>query len=121
MPTQGGFSTGIRAHERFVFPIPDEIESRHAASMMCGGITVFHPLRANGCGPGKKVGVIGVGGVGHYAVLFAKAMGAEVYAFTRGTAKADDARRMGADHVIDTTTEVSSCSHPWGQHWRRSP
>ncbi|KAI0660682.1 GroES-like protein [Cubamyces menziesii] len=105
VPTQGGFSTGIRAHERFVFPIPDEIESRHAASMMCGGITVFHPLRANGCGPGKKVGVIGVGGVGHYAVLFAKAMGAEVYAFTRGTAKADDARRMGAGHVIDTTTE----------------
>lgn len=107
VPTQGGFSTGIRAHERFVFPIPDKIESRHAASMMCGGITVFHPLRSNGCGPGKKVGVIGIGGVGHYAVLFAKAMGAEVYAFTRGTAKADDARRMGADHVIDTTTEVS--------------
>ncbi|KAI0652465.1 GroES-like protein [Trametes meyenii] len=103
IPSQGGFSTGIRAHERFVFPIPDQIESRHAASMMCAGLTAFHPLRANGCGPGKKVGVIGIGGVGHYAILFAKAMGAEVYAFTRGAGKADDARRMGADHVIDTT------------------
>ncbi|KAI0364069.1 GroES-like protein [Pilatotrama ljubarskyi] len=106
VPTQGGFSTGIRAHQRFVFPIPDKVESRHAASMMCGGITVFHPLRSNGCGPGKKVGVVGVGGLGHYAILFAKAMGAEVYAFTRGTAKAEDAKRMGADHVVDTTAEA---------------
>ncbi|KAL1951344.1 hypothetical protein VTO73DRAFT_493 [Trametes versicolor] len=105
IPSQGGFSTGIRAHERFVFPIPEKIESRHAASMMCGGLTVFHPLRMNGCGPGKKVGVIGVGGVGHYAILFGKALGAEVYAFTRGIAKADDAKRMGADYVIDTNVE----------------
>ncbi|KAI0828897.1 GroES-like protein [Trametes gibbosa] len=103
VPSQGGFATGIRANERFVFPIPAAVESRHAASMMCGGLTAFHPLRANGCGPGKKVGVIGVGGVGHYAILFAKAMGAEVVAFTRGSGKAEDARRLGADCVVDTT------------------
>ncbi|KAH9849260.1 GroES-like protein [Lenzites betulinus] len=106
VPSQGGFATGIRAHQRFVFPIPDKVESRHAASMMCGGLTAFHPLRANGCGPGKKVGVIGIGGVGHYAILFAKAMGAEVYAFTRGNKKAEDARKLGADHVVDTNAEA---------------
>ncbi|KAL7285510.1 hypothetical protein ACG7TL_000612 [Trametes sanguinea] len=103
--TQGGFATGVRAHESFVFPIPDKVELRHAASMMCAGVTVFNPLRQYGCAPGKKVGVIGVGGLGHYAILFAKAMGAEVFAFTRGTVKADDARKMGADHVVDTTAE----------------
>ncbi|KAI0778782.1 GroES-like protein [Trametes elegans] len=105
VPTQGGFSTAIRAHHRFVFPIPDKVELRHAASMMCAGLTVFHPLRANGCAPGKKVAILGVGGLGHYAILFAKAMGAEVYAFTRGTAKAADAQALGADHVVDTSAE----------------
>ncbi|CCM01153.1 uncharacterized protein FIBRA_03201 [Fibroporia radiculosa] len=99
--TQGGYSTAIRAHERFVFPIPDEIESAHAASMLCAGLTVFSPLKTYGAGPGKKVGIVGVGGLGHYAVLFAKAMGAEVYAFTHDTSKIEDIREMGAHHVID--------------------
>ncbi|OSC96858.1 GroES-like protein [Trametes coccinea BRFM310] len=103
--TQGGYATAIRAHHHFVFPIPDQLESRHAAPMLCGGVTVFSPLKANGCGPGKKVGVIGIGGLGHFAVMFAKAMGAEVWAFTRGTAKAEDAKKMGADHVVDTTVD----------------
>ncbi|KAI0668393.1 GroES-like protein [Trametes maxima] len=103
--TQGGYSTGIRAHERFVFPIPDKLESRYAASMLCAGVTVYSPLKANNAGPGKKVGVIGIGGLGHYAVLFAKAMGCEVWAFTRGTKKADDVKKMGADHVVDTTVD----------------
>ncbi|OJT06217.1 NADP-dependent alcohol dehydrogenase 6 [Trametes pubescens] len=103
--TQGGYATGIRVHERFVFPIPDAVESRHAASMLCAGVTVYSPLKEYGAGPGKKVGVIGIGGLGHYAILFAKAMGAEVYAFTRGTAKAEDAKKMGADHCIDTTVD----------------
>ncbi|OBZ75067.1 NADP-dependent alcohol dehydrogenase 7 [Grifola frondosa] len=99
---QGGYSTGIRAHERFVFPIPDALESRHAASMLCAGVTVYSPLKVNGAGPGKKVGIMGIGGLGHYAILFAKAMGAEVYAFTRGSSKAEDIKKMGADHIIDT-------------------
>ncbi|OSC98300.1 GroES-like protein [Trametes coccinea BRFM310] len=103
--TQGGYSTGIRAHTQYVFPIPEKLESRHAAPMLCGGITVYSPLRTNGCGPGKKVGVIGIGGLGHFAVLFAKAMGAEVWAFTRGTSKAEDVKKMGADHVVDTTVD----------------
>lgn len=61
--TQGGYSTAIRAHERFVFPIPDALESRYAASMLCAGLTVFSPLKRHGAGPGKKVGVIGIGGL----------------------------------------------------------
>jgi alcohol dehydrogenase (NADP+) len=61
--TQGGYSTAIRANELFVFPIPDGLESRHAASMLCGGLTVFSPLKRNGTGPGKKVGIIGIGGL----------------------------------------------------------
>ncbi|OSX64908.1 hypothetical protein POSPLADRAFT_1135146 [Postia placenta MAD-698-R-SB12] len=103
--TQGGYSTAIRAHERFVFKIPDAIESKDAASMFCAGLTVFSPLKANGAGPGKKVGVIGIGGLGHYAVLFAKALGAEVYAFTHSLSKLEDAKKMGADHVISTHDE----------------
>lgn len=61
--TQGGYATAIRAHEQFVFAIPEALESRYAASMLCAGLTVFSPLKRNGCGPGKKVGIIGVGGL----------------------------------------------------------
>ena len=71
--------------------------------MFCAGLTVFAPLYRHGTGPGKKVGVMGIGGLGHYAILFAKALGAEVYVFTHSPNKADDARKMGADHVIDYT------------------
>ena len=106
--TQGGYASAIRAHHQFVFPIPDAIESKYAASMMCGGLTVYSPLKVNGAGPGKKVGVIGIGGLGYYAVLFAKAMGAEVYAFTHSSNKMEAAKKLGADYVIDTTDEVSS-------------
>lgn len=81
---QGGYSTAIRAHQQFVFLIPDGIESRYAASMLCGGLTVFSPLVTNDTGPDKKVGVIGTGGPGHYAIMFAKALGAEVWAFKDG-------------------------------------
>ncbi|EMD32150.1 hypothetical protein CERSUDRAFT_99832 [Gelatoporia subvermispora B] len=100
--SQGGYATAIRAHQQFVFPIPDEIESRDAASMMCAGLTVYSPLKTYGTGPGKKVGIMGIGGLGHYAVLWAKAMGAEVYAFTHDKSKMGDIKKMGADHIINT-------------------
>lgn len=105
--SQGGYATAIRAHQRFVFPIPAEIESRHAASMMCAGLTVYSPLKTYGAGPGKKVGVIGIGGLGHYAVLWAKAMGAEVYAFTHDESKMPDIEKMGADVIVNTNNKVS--------------
>ncbi|KAG8892113.1 NADP-dependent alcohol dehydrogenase [Tulasnella sp. 403] len=103
--TQGGYSTAIRANQQYVFPIPDGLESKYAASMLCGGLTVYSPLKRNGCGPGKKVGIVGVGGLGHYAVMFAKAMGAEVYAFTHSKHKVDDIKKLGADHVVITGEE----------------
>ena len=104
--SQGGYATAIRAHQQFVFPIPGAIESRDAASMLCGGLTVFSPLVTNNTGPGKKVGIIGIGGLGHYAIMFAKALGAEVYAFTHSPQKMDDAKALGADHVVDTNNKV---------------
>lgn len=103
---QGGYSTAIRAQERFVFPIPDEIESRDAASMMCAGLTVYSPLKTHGVGPGKTVGIMGIGGLGHYAILWAKAMGAEVYAFTHDDSKMEDIKKMGADHIVNTGKKV---------------
>ncbi|TFK57318.1 NADPH-dependent alcohol dehydrogenase [Heliocybe sulcata] len=100
--TQGGYSTAIRGNEQFVFPIPDKLESRDAASMLCAGLTVFSPLVRNGVGPGTKVGIVGIGGLGHYAVLFGKALGAEVYAFTHDNRKVEDIKKMGADQVTVT-------------------
>ncbi|WWC68457.1 uncharacterized protein I206_102385 [Kwoniella pini CBS 10737] len=100
---QGGYSTHVRAQERFVFPIPDALESTDAASMLCGGLTVFSPLVRNGAGPGKKVGVVGLGGLGHYAVLFGNALGAEVTVFSRSDAKKEDALKMGAKRFIATS------------------
>ena len=103
MRTQGGYANGIIAHEQFVFPIPDGLASEDACSMLCGGLTVYSPLVRNGAGPGKKVGIVGVGGLGHYAVMFAKALGAEVYAFSHSPSKEQDIKAMGADCIIYTT------------------
>lgn len=70
----GGYSDYCRAPSHFVLKIPDAISSEEAAPMLCGGITVFSPLKKNGCGPGKKVGIVGVGGLGHFGILYAKVL-----------------------------------------------
>lgn len=101
-PAQGGYSTAIRAHERFVFPLPDAIKSEDAASMFCAGLTVYSPLLRNGCGPGKNVAVVGLGGLGHYAVLFAAAMGADVTVISHSPKKKEDALKMGAKEFVAT-------------------
>ncbi|CAE6434257.1 unnamed protein product [Rhizoctonia solani] len=98
--SQGGFSTTVRANHQYVFPIPDGLALKDAASMMCGGLTMFSPLIRNGAGPGKKVGIIGLGGLGHFGVLFAKALGCEVYVFSHSARKQQDALKMGADHFV---------------------
>ena len=103
--SRGGFANYIRLHEHYAIPIPDNLDSAEAAPLMCGGITVFSPLLRNGCGPGKKVGILGIGGIGHMGVLFAKAMGAEVYAISRSNRKKEDAIKLGADHFIATKEE----------------
>lgn len=103
--SQGGYANYVRVHEHFVVSIPENIPTELAAPLMCGGLTVFSPLLRNGCGPNKKVGILGIGGIGHMGVLLAKAMGAEVFAISRGSSKKEDAFKLGADHFIATKEE----------------
>ncbi|RAH57476.1 alcohol dehydrogenase GroES-like domain-containing protein [Aspergillus piperis CBS 112811] len=103
--TQGGYSSHTRIHEYWVFPIPDSLANSDAAPMMCAGVTVYSPLKRFGAGPGTKVGVVGIGGLGHYAIMFAKALGAEVWAISRSRNKEADARQMGADGFLATNEE----------------
>ncbi|CCK69763.1 NAD(P)-dependent alcohol dehydrogenase KNAG_0D00110 [Huiozyma naganishii CBS 8797] len=103
--SKGGYADYVRVHEQFTVPIPENIPSHLAAPLMCGGLTVFSPLLRNGCGPGKKVAILGIGGIGHMGVLLAKAMGAEVYAISRTSSKKEDAMKLGADHFIATKEE----------------
>ena len=71
--------------------------------MLCAGLTAYSPLIRNGCGPGKKVGIVGLGGIGHFGLLFAKALGAEVWVISRTHSKEEDARKMGADGFLATS------------------
>jgi alcohol dehydrogenase (NADP+) len=98
--TQGGYSTFIVVDEDFVLDIPDPIDLADAGPLLCAGITVYHPLRRWGVSPGKRVAIVGMGGLGHLAVKFAKAMGAEVTVFTTTPSKSDDAKRFGAKNVV---------------------
>lgn len=101
--SQGGFGNYNRANGSFVFKIPDGVASEDAAPMLCAGSTVYTPLKKYGCGPGKKVGVVGIGGLGHFAILFAKALGAdEVVALSRSSSKKEDALALGADRLVAT-------------------
>jgi len=101
--TYGGYANYWRGPSHFVVKIPDAIASDSAAPMLCGGITVFSPLRKNGAGPGKKVGIVGIGGLGHFGILGAKALGCDkVVAISRSSSKKEDAMKMGADHFIAT-------------------
>jgi alcohol dehydrogenase (NADP+) len=103
----GGYATYHRCSGRFAFKIPDGIASSQAATMMCAGITMYSPLKQWGCGPGKKVGIIGLGGLGHYGVLFAKAMGADtVIAISRKSNKRQQALDLGADDYLATDEET---------------
>ena len=99
----GGYGDYNRTHQHFVFRIPDGLPSELAAPMLCGGITTYAPLRRNGCGPGKRVGIVGVGGLGHFGVLFAKALGADqVVGISRKASKKADVLALGADRYIAT-------------------
>ena len=112
----GGYADYCRAPSHFVLKIPDGIESQDAAPMLCGGITVYAPLKKNGCGPSKHVGIVGVGGLGHFGILYAKALGAEsVTAISRTGAKKSDATKMGADKFIATNDDKD-----WATHHARS-
>ena len=94
-----------------VYPIPDSMASSQAAPMLCAGITVYSPLKRLGAGPGKKVGVVGLGGLGHYAIMFSKALGAETWAISRSRAKEQDSKKMGADGFLTTSEESWNQPH----------
>ncbi|MHA6195828.1 NAD(P)-dependent alcohol dehydrogenase [Pseudomonas wadenswilerensis] len=101
--TLGGYSDRIVVSEDFVVRIPDGMDLPSAAPILCAGITTYSPLRHHGVGPGHKVGILGMGGLGHMGIKLAKALGAEVTLFTRSASKAAEARAQGADHVIVST------------------
>ena len=101
--TFGGYSDKITVRQEFVLRLPEGLDPAAAAPLLCAGITTYSPLRHWNAGPGKKVGVVGLGGLGHMAVKLAHAMGAEVTLFTTSPGKEADARRLGADHVVIST------------------
>ncbi|KAH7068568.1 alcohol dehydrogenase-like protein [Paraphoma chrysanthemicola] len=104
--SMGGYADYVRVSAHFALAIPAGLKSEHAAPMMCGGITVYAPLIANGAGPGKKVGIVGVGGLGHFGILFAAALGSDsVVAISRRRNKERDARAMGATEYIATSED----------------
>jgi uncharacterized zinc-type alcohol dehydrogenase-like protein len=101
-PTYGGYSTQIVVDERFVLRIPGGLDPAAAAPLLCAGITTYSPLRQWGGKPGQRVGVVGLGGLGHMAVKLAASMGAEVTVFSTSGAKEADARRLGASDFAVT-------------------
>jgi uncharacterized zinc-type alcohol dehydrogenase-like protein len=98
--TYGGYSESIVVDQRFVLRVPSNLNPAGAAPLLCAGITTYSPMRRSGVGKGKKVGVVGLGGLGHMAVKFAHAFGAHVVVFTTSPNKKEDALRLGADEVV---------------------
>ncbi len=98
----GGYAGSVRANSRFVVPVPDALPSEQAAPLLCGGVTVYNPLRVHGINPSSRVGVIGIGGLGHIAIQFARVFGAEVTAFSTTSAKEAEARALGAHHFVNS-------------------
>ena len=98
--TQGGYSTLVVVDEDFVINIPEAIDLAEAGPLLCAGITVFSPMRRWGVSPGKKIAVVGMGGLGHLAVKLGAALGAEVTVFTTSPDKVNDAKRFGAKDAV---------------------
>ncbi|MDF3298202.1 NAD(P)-dependent alcohol dehydrogenase [Streptomyces tropicalis] len=102
-PTQGGYSEKVVVDENYVLRIPDGLSLDVAAPLLCAGITTYSPLKHWGAGPGKKVAVLGMGGLGHMAVKIAHALGAEVTVLSQSLRKKDDGLKLGADHYYATS------------------
>jgi uncharacterized zinc-type alcohol dehydrogenase-like protein len=98
----GGFADRVRAQWGWAIPIPEGLDASSAGPLLCGGVTVFSPLYTFGAKPTQRVGVVGIGGLGHMALQFAHAWGCEVTAFTSSEAKFDDAKAFGAHHVASS-------------------
>ena len=110
-PTLGGYAQSIVVTEEFVLRMPANLNLAAAAPLLCAGITTYSPLRHWKVGPGQKVGIVGLGGLGHMGVKFARAFGAHVVLFTTSPGKAADAKRLGAHEVVLSTDEAQMAAH----------
>jgi len=115
--TYGGYTNVIVVDEAFVLKVPAGLDPAGAAPLLCAGITTYSPLRHWGAGPGKKVGVVGLGGLGHMGVKLAHAMGAHVVLFTTSAGKTADAKRLGADEVVLSKDGAAMKAHAGSFHF----
>ena len=109
--TYGGYSESIVADEAFVLHIPENLDLAGTAPLLCAGITTYSPMRHNNVIKGQKVGIVGLGGLGHMGVKLAKAFGAHVVVFTHSPGKVKDALRLGADEVVNSNNEDEMKKH----------
>ena len=109
--TYGGYSESIVVDESFVLKVPENLDLAGVAPLLCAGITTYSPMRHWGVGEGKKVGVVGLGGLGHMGVKFARAFGAHVVVFTRTDSKVEDALRLGAHEVVNSRNADEMAKH----------
>ncbi len=109
--TYGGYSDGIVVDEHFALRVPGNLDLAGAAPLLCAGITTYSPMRHRKVGPGKKVGVVGLGGLGHMGVKFAHAFGAHTVVFTTSPNKKEDALRLGADEVVVSRNAGEMAKH----------
>ena len=110
-PTYGGYATNIVAPERYTHSISPKLDLAAVAPLLCAGITTYSPLRYWNVGPGKKVGVVGLGGLGHMALKFAHSFGAHVVQFTTSENKIEDAKKLGADEVVISKDAAAMAKH----------
>ncbi|MCW5624603.1 MAG: NAD(P)-dependent alcohol dehydrogenase [Burkholderiales bacterium] len=103
----GGFAERVRAHWAWAIPLPDGLDPAAAGPLLCGGITVFSPLLLHGIRPTDRVGIVGIGGLGHMGIKFANAWGCEVVAFTSSESKQEEARSLGAHRVVSSKDKAS--------------
>ncbi|MBZ0165500.1 MAG: NAD(P)-dependent alcohol dehydrogenase [Candidatus Omnitrophica bacterium] len=109
--TYGGYSQRIVVDEHFVLKVPENLDLAATAPLLCAGITTYSPLKRFKVGPGQKVGIVGLGGLGHMGVKFAHALGAHVAVFSRSASKEADAKKLGADEIIISTDEAEMNKH----------
>ncbi len=109
--TFGGYSTNLVVSEDFVLRIPDALDRKLAAPLLCAGVTTYSPMKRYEIGNGDKVGIVGIGGLGHVAIQIAKALGADVVAFTRTPAKCEDALAFGASDAVVSTDEQAMAKY----------
>jgi uncharacterized zinc-type alcohol dehydrogenase-like protein len=109
--TYGGYSTDMVVDQDFVLRVPENLDPAGVAPLLCAGITTYSPLRQWDAGPGKKVGIVGLGGLGHMGVKLARAMGAHVVLFTTSASKVEDAKRLGAHEVVISRNPEEMAQH----------